>query len=296
VRAIIARKNSVAFGRKGNSHLRRRGKKMLETATEARSRLMALFDEAGISTKIVDEIISHNTVIHYEKGSKVFLQGSPADLLFWVLAGLAKVYCPLSDGTQILVKLARPGDIIGHVAYLDSRGQQAQAFEVEALTKCSVALITREHVIKLMQALDHATLLRIIERLNIAWSSTAQWSGIFLGMPFRKRLEVVLNELGSKFGVRDKRGILLTPELSHADLADMIGSSRPMVSRLIAEMNEDGLLARQGKHFILKSLTGESSGSSNQPTEQKSFQEPPLEPSVRRPFFKQSVGGKSERR
>jgi CRP/FNR family transcriptional regulator, cyclic AMP receptor protein len=272
------------------------GHKVLETATEAKSRLMALFDEAGIPTKLVDEIISHHTVINYEKRSMFFLQGSPADVLFWVLTGLAKVYCPLGDGTRILVKLARPGDIIGHVAYLDSRGEQAQAFEVEALTKCSVALITREHVFKLLEALDHATLLRIIERLNIAWSSTAHWSGTFLGMSFRKRLEVMLNELGSKFGVRDKRGILLTPELSHADLSEMIGSSRPMVSRLIAQMTEEGLLFRQGKHFIFKPPTGESSGSSSQPTEQKSFQEPPREPSVRRPFFNSPLQKKFERR
>ena len=79
----------------------------------------------------------------------------------------------------------------------------------------------------------------------------AQWFGAFLGMPFRERLDVVLHELGSKFGVRDKRGILLMPELSHADLAEMIGSSRPMVSRLIAEMTEEGHLLRQGKQLVL---------------------------------------------
>ena len=79
----------------------------------------------------------------------------------------------------------------------------------------------------------------------------AQWFGAFLGMPFRERLDVVLHELGSKFGVRDKRGILLMPELSHADLAEMIGSSRPMVSRLIAEVTEEGHLLRHGKQFVL---------------------------------------------
>jgi len=87
--------------------------------------------------------------------------------------------------------------------------------------------------------------------VNTLWSSMAQWFGAFLGMSFRERLEVVLHDLGAKFGVTDKRGILLMPELAHADLADMIGSSRPMVSRLIAEMTEEGRLLRQGKQFLL---------------------------------------------
>jgi CRP/FNR family cyclic AMP-dependent transcriptional regulator len=222
-----------------------------KAATDAKCRLGMEFGEIGVPTKFIDEIVGHHTLVNYNKSSMIFLQGSPADLFFCVLAGFAKVYCPRSNGNRILVKIAGPGEVIGHVDYIDSRGRRAQAFEAEALTKCSVALCTREHVIKLLQSLDHSTLPQIIDRLNTVWSSTAQWFGTFLGMSFRERLEVVLRELGAKFGVKDTRGILLIPELSHADLADMIGSSRPMVSRLIAEVAEEGLLLRQGKQFIL---------------------------------------------
>ena len=75
----------------------------------------------------------------------------------------------------------------------------------------------------------------------------------------------MLKELGARLGVRDKRGILLMPELAHADLADMIGSSRPMVSRLIADMAEEGFLLRQGKQFVLiKPSPGSESDSANQ--------------------------------
>ena len=263
---------------------------LLETATDATRRLEARLNGFGIPGNFVDEIIGHHTVVNYAKGCMVFLQGSPADVMFWVVAGLVKIYCPRPDGTRILVELGGPGDLIGHVDYIDSRGRRAQVFEVEALTKCSVALFTREHVIKLLQSLDHAALLQMIERLNTAWSSTAQWFGTFLGMSFQERLEVVLRELGAKFGVRDARGVLLTPELSHADLADMIGSSRPMVSRLIAEMTEEGLLLQQGKQYILlETLAGEKSDSPNQPKElngSKGLPESASPPTVAPPFRK----------
>jgi CRP-like cAMP-binding protein len=227
----------------------------------------------------------------------VFLQGSPADVMFWVIAGLVKVYCPRPDGTRILVNLAGPGDLIGHVDYIDSRGRHAQVFEVEALTKCSVALFTREYVIKMLQSLDHAALLQMIERLNTAWSSTAQWFGTFLGMSFRERLEVVLNELGSKFGVRDTRGILLMPELSHADLADMIGSSRPMVSRLIAEMTEERFLLRQGKQFILLEsfAVGRSDSQGQLKDRPKISPESTPAPAFGGPLYKHAVAGKNGR-
>jgi len=266
-----------------------------EASTEARGRLEMQLSQFGIPTKLIEEIIGHHTLVNYNKGSMIFLQGSPADLLFWVFSGLVKVYCPRADGSRILVKLAGPADIIGHVDYIDSRGRRAQAFEVEALTKCAVALCTREHVIKLLQSLDHAALLQAVEQLNTAWSSMAQWFGTFLGMSFRERLEVVLQELGARFGVRDTRGILLTPELAHSDLADMIGSSRPMVSRLIAEMNEEGLLLRQGKQFILlEPLITEKFDSSNRLQDQPNgFPKLARSPTDEGPPFKQSLAAKN---
>jgi CRP/FNR family transcriptional regulator, cyclic AMP receptor protein len=266
-----------------------------ETGSEAKNRFEMQLATCGIPAKLVEEIIGHHTLVNYNKGSMIFLQGSPADLLFCVFTGLVKVYCPRSDGTRIMVKLAGPGDLIGHVDYIDSRGRRARAFEVEALTKCSVALFTRDHVIKLLQSLDHAALLHIIEQLNTAWSSIAQWFGAFLGMSFRERLEVVLHELGARFGVRDKRGVLLMPELSHADLADMIGSSRPMVSRLIADMTEEGLILRQGKQSVLlKPFAGEESDSADQLKDRpSSYPESLL--TLKRPLFKRSVGEKNGR-
>jgi hypothetical protein len=114
-------------------------------------------------------------------------------------------------------------------------------------------------------------------------------------MSFRERLEVVLNELGSKFGVRDTRGILLMPELAHADLADMIGSSRPMVSRLIAEMTEERFLLRQGKQFILLESFGV--GKSDSPGQLEDRPRSSLESTPVRggPLYKHTIAGKNGR-
>jgi CRP-like cAMP-binding protein len=70
-------------------------------------------------------------------------------------------------------------------------------------------------------------------------------------MNYSERLETVLRDLAMKFGVKETRATLLIPELGHADFAEMIGSSRPMVSRLIAEMIANKRLAYHGKHYIV---------------------------------------------
>jgi CRP/FNR family transcriptional regulator, cyclic AMP receptor protein len=99
--------------------------------------------------------------------------------------------------------------------------------------------------------LDREVLLEIIEMLNGMRSSVREWFSDFLGMSLRKRLETVLLDLGTRFGARETNAILLIPELSHVDLAEMIGSSRPMVSRLLAEMMKEGLVEKRGQQFAL---------------------------------------------
>jgi CRP/FNR family transcriptional regulator, cyclic AMP receptor protein len=223
---------------------------------EAQHRLQMQLAEWRLPSHLTEEFIGHHTMVTYPKGFIIFLQGSPADVAFWIFSGLIKIYCPQPDGSRILVRVAGPGDLIGHVDFIDPKGRRAQVFEAHALTKCSLALFTREHVAKALQGLDSRTLIELIEHLNTTWSSSVYTSAAFLGLSFRKRLESVFADLGAGFGVKEARGVLLTPELSHADLAEMIGSSRPMVSRLAAEMTDQGMLARQGKRYILRAGSG----------------------------------------
>ena len=88
--------------------------------------------------------------------------------------------------------------------------------------------------------------------LNATWSATFERLARFLGLSFRERLELVLRDLVTRFGVEEKRGVLIVPEPSQEDLAEMIGSSRPMVSKILADMTEERFLARGERHLILR--------------------------------------------
>jgi len=189
--------------------------------------------------------------VRYPKRSPLFLQGAPADVVFAVFNGLVKVYCPGADGNRILVHLAGPGDVIGYADFVDAKGQRSQMFEAHALTSCSVALFTRHHLLKVMRELDQNTLTRMLESLNGFWSSVVHRYAVYLSMSLRERLQMVLADLGARFGVQEARGILLTPELAQEELAEMIGSSRPMVSKLLSEMAERSMIACQGRRYIL---------------------------------------------
>lgn len=208
--------------------------------------------------ELADELIRHHTSATYAKDQIIFLQGSAANFIFWIVSGHVKLYCPISDGDRTLVRLCGPGDVLGYADFIDADNRHRQAFEAQASTKCTIALFTREHAFTMLSTLDQPTLLRLMAKVNTAWTSVACSLAETLGCSPRERLDVTLRDLATRFGVEDKRGKLLPMKLSHSSLAEMINYSRPMVTRLINEMIEEQLLDRDGQLYIVRNSVHKS--------------------------------------
>jgi CRP/FNR family cyclic AMP-dependent transcriptional regulator len=218
---------------------------------EGYARLRGNFSSWRVPSAIADELVDYRSAVSFPRGAMVFLEGSPGDLFGCVVAGYVKVYCNVANGTRVLARLSGPGDIIGYADSEDGKGRRSKIFETQALTKCSIALFTRERAVRLLRSLDPDEAIELYQSLNSFWSATLHWWTSFLGLPFQRRLEVVLGDLGRRVGVPDNRGTLIIPELSQEDLAEMIASSRPLVSRLLNEMVERGMVQRRGKQYLL---------------------------------------------
>ena len=222
-----------------------------QVSAQAHERLLSRLSSMGIARPAAAALLERHMLVRYPKGAELFSMGAPADVVFAVLTGLVKVYSSRPGVDPVLVELAGPGDLVGYADFTGADGGRSQQFGATAATKCCVALFTRHQISEVLKGLEPEALLGIAEAVNSMWSSVAYRYMTFLGMSLRKRLEIVLDELAKRFGVPDSRGTLLLPELAQEELAEMIGSSRPMVSKLLTEMTERGLLIRQGRRHIL---------------------------------------------
>ncbi|MGB8539903.1 MAG: Crp/Fnr family transcriptional regulator [Acidobacteriaceae bacterium] len=218
---------------------------------EAFTILRTSLSRLNLPPDLVDELIERQIAVVFEKGALVFCEGNTDGMIGCILSGYVKVYCSVGDGNRTLVRLAGPGEIIGYSDYLDEKGRNARMFEVQVASKCTVALVSRDHVARLLVDLPPNNLISILSALNTFWSENLRFFTTLLNLPFWDRLTIALRDLAKRAGVRDSEGIILIPEVFHEDLAEMIGCSRPMVSRLIAQMVESGLLARRGKQYVL---------------------------------------------
>ena len=216
-----------------------------------KTRFLPRLKRLGLPDEMVAELLNESIVVPYGKGLKPFAQGAPANVLMLVLNGVIKVYCSHGNTRRFLVQLAGPGDLIGYSDFIDSKGRRGQVFEAEALTNCTVALIFRHRIVKLLQGFDNAALLALLEQSNTFWSWIAYRYASLMSLSYRERMEVVISEIAGRFGIRDARGVMLTLELGHEEWAELIGSSRPMASRLLADMVRGRILSREGKRYIV---------------------------------------------
>jgi CRP/FNR family transcriptional regulator, cyclic AMP receptor protein len=213
--------------------------------------LHAHLHSRDLPAELISELTRENIIVRHAKGYKLFQRGASADMLMLITSGVVKVYCSEGESRRFLVELAGPGDIIGYADFLDVKGRRCQAFEAEALTNCSVALVVRQRITKQLETLESSVLVPMIERINRFWTTLAYRYAVLMSFTYRERLELALIDVAQRFGVKDARGTMLSLELGHQEWAEMIGSSRPMVSRLLAQMIEAGMIVREGKLYIL---------------------------------------------
>jgi CRP/FNR family transcriptional regulator, cyclic AMP receptor protein len=205
----------------------------------------------NLPPELIDEIIARQIMVSFEKDAMLFGEGTTDGMLACVLAGYVSVYCPVGDGDRTLYRLAGPGEIIGYPDYVDRSGRRARMFEAMAASKCTVGLFSRDQVIRLFSTLPADHLVSILTSLNTFWSETLRYFATLLNLPLSERLRIVLDDLAKRAGVHDAEGIILIPELGHDDLAEMIGCSRPMVSRMIADMINGKKITKRGKQYVL---------------------------------------------
>src|SRR5271168_4067196 len=190
----------------------------------------------GLPQTIATELTKQQTRLNYARRKLILSQGSPADIVLWVVKGVVREISQNQNGTQTLVRLAATGDILGLADKLDDKGRWIRRFEAWTASECELAVVTRQSVRNLLRDMKPEELLALSERMNSASSEWVEYYATFLGLSYRERIERVLAELGRKFGVPDSDGIFLTFEPTYSDFAEMIGSSRPLVGQLIADL------------------------------------------------------------
>jgi CRP/FNR family transcriptional regulator len=185
-----------------------------------------------------------------------------------LLRGVAKITGLNRWGERTILALLAPGPFPEFLSLPLSRWH----FRCEAHSDCRVGSLSWDQFDLITGTAPRSALERFHENdLLQGYRFFEGGLSLLLGLDLRARLMSTLLQLCSTFGVRESRGTLLRVSLSHKDLADLVGASRPRVTEHLAELEREHLLIRQGRQLIVRVDEIESSTSAAAPNTTDSF-------------------------
>ncbi|MEA1889942.1 MAG: Crp/Fnr family transcriptional regulator [Pseudomonadota bacterium] len=179
-----------------------------------------------LSSKIQHQEFSRNSII--------IAEGEQSDSLYLVNEGKVKIYISDADGREMQLKILEPGDYFGELALIDQKPRSASAM---ATCDCQLSVITSRDFLKCLSDNQEMSLIMLqvlAKRLRDATELQRQLAlmGVY------GRLRVTLLSLAI-----DKDGThKLEPKPTQQDIANKIGSSREMVSRILSNLKSQGYI------------------------------------------------------
>lgn len=179
----------------------------------------------------------------YDKNSVIITQGERSNSLYIILDGRLKVYVTDEAGRQALLAFLNKGDFFGELSLLDDEPRSASVMTVEPTR---LLCLTQDSFRRFMDAHPEQMLpmLRILARRLRAMDDTI--CSLSTLDVYGRVARVLLSEAEQHDNGKT------TPRLTHQDIAEMVGSSREMVSRILGDLRKGGYIRMEGKQIVLE--------------------------------------------
>lgn len=174
----------------------------------------------------------------YSRGAVVFFEHEPGDTLYIIEDGQVRIYRLAEDGREKTLTLLSSGDFFGEMALIDDEPRSAIA---EATDPSVLLAIHKRDFHKLIQSQPHMAM-SMIKGLSLRLRQTNKqlMDAVFLDV--RGRMCRMLVDLDDRYGKDYESGRLIDIKLTHQELANMVGTSRESVTRVLTELQDVGAL------------------------------------------------------
>ena len=185
----------------------------------------------------------------YAKNIIIFREGDCSDSLYIVRQGRIKIYISDKDGREMSLNELGTGDYFGDLSLIDREPRSASAITV---CECDLSVIKSEDFMQCLHGNPEMAvcLLQVFaQRLRIATNSQRQLALMDVYGRLKSTLLTLSKEVN---GIR-----IVEPKPTQQKLANMIGASREMVSRILKNLKADGYIEISKTSIIIRKALSE---------------------------------------
>ena len=216
---------------------------MLEEVNFLRN--VPIFNE--LSDQELEKIAALGVRKKYKKGSIILLEEETGAALFVIVSGKVKIVRMDDDGREVILSILGGSDFFGEMAILDGLTRSAS---VVATSKSELFMIHRRDFLKLLNDFPMVAIALLRELTGRLRKADAQIKSLSLKDAAGRVANVVL-QLADEIGMFRKGRVEIDELPLQQDLANMAGTSRETISRMIHKFIKKGYLQMQGNRLII---------------------------------------------
>ena len=204
-----------------------------------------LFEE--LEGKDLDAIAKVAISRSYTKGSIIILAEEEGDTLFIISQGQVKVSIVSEDGREAILALLGEGAVFGELSLLDGKPRSANVVATEAT---NLYMVRRSDFLQLVYKVPQIAVGLLAELASRLRKTDRKIEGLAL-LDVTSRISETLLQLADEQGEEQKTGVILRNRPSHQQLANMAGTTRESVSRVLKRLENQGYITTRGRSIII---------------------------------------------
>ena len=209
-------------------------------------RKFALFAE--LDDRELSSIAAVAKTRRYAKDDVIFHADESGDVFCLIREGQVKVTMISPEGKEIILSMLGPGAFFGEMALIDDEPRSATVVATEPL---EVVTIWRSDFLQILQE-NFSITRKILAELSRRLRKMSNRIESLATMDVYGRLARFFLDLAGESGKPLENGYVAVTRPTHQSIANMIGTSRETVSRLIHDLMRQDLLLSEGKTIYLR--------------------------------------------
>lgn len=200
---------------------------------------------------VLKEFESIKVTRSYPKGKTIFVEGQPARGVYMLCQGKVKLSTCSQNGKIIILDISEPGEILGLSATLcgadnEMTAEVVQPSQVKFIKTADLMNFLRRHPEASFNAMrqlsrNYQTACHQVSAIGLSHSVGDKLAKLFLGWSN--------NGNGNHHG--NGGSVHIKNLHTHAEIAEMIGTSRETVTRSLRQFRERGLITLRGSDLII---------------------------------------------
>jgi len=188
----------------------------------------------------------NSRAVKIARHANVYTCGDQDEMVYFIESGQVKLLMLSSEGKECLLAIHSVGDVFGELCLsgLGTRLETATAMKQTMLKQIPCA--------QFLGRLSHDSLFEgFVRYLAVRIADQQQVIANLVTVDSEQRLGQTLLQLARTMGKKDPRSIRIELRISHEELSEMVGTTRPRISLFMQRFHNLGLIETNRDRFLI---------------------------------------------